>query len=73
MSTPPVAYNVDAKTESFEFNEKDLSQIPAWQQLINCGSLSYYLYSRYFYYLVFEFGAEFYVLCTLFFMFFALS
>lgn len=37
MSTPPVNYNVDAKHESFEFNEKYLSQIPALQQLINLG------------------------------------
>lgn len=37
MSTPPVNYNVDSKPESFEFNEKYLSQIPALQQLINLG------------------------------------
>ena len=37
MSTPPVNYNVGTKPESFEFNEKYLSQIPALQQLINLG------------------------------------
>lgn len=37
MSIPPVNYDVNSKPESFEFNEKHLSQIPALQQLINLG------------------------------------
>tara|TARA_R110000868_G_scaffold144960_4_gene364502 strand:+ start:16979 stop:20227 length:3249 start_codon:yes stop_codon:yes gene_type:complete len=37
MSTTPMNYHADSTPESFEFNEKYLSQIPALQQLINLG------------------------------------
>jgi len=37
MSTPPVNYSMHSDSDSFEFNEKYLSQIPALQQLINLG------------------------------------
>ena len=37
MSSPPPSYGTNAKLDSFEFNEKYLSQIPALQQLLNLG------------------------------------
>jgi len=37
MSTSTVGYDAHSNSQSFEFNEKYLSQIPALQQLINLG------------------------------------
>ena len=37
MSSPPISYGIHAKPDSFEFDEKHISQIPALQQLINLG------------------------------------